>query len=368
MLFNIYPNRFVFYIVDYECKNDLVEFAQTIANTLESLLSMERVSGGIGIVEVGQDNGLSLDLMLRHLLVASERAISAFEKDFNICIYDEKLEALVNRERDIIDALNTIAADNNINENLFLQYQPILNLKTGAICGFEALARLRAEKLGLVSPVEFIPIAEKTKLILPIGEIVIVTAFRFLNRLRKHGYDNIYVSINISVIQLLNPDFPKRLFELISEMQVNPKNIGIEITESVFASDYKRINNIIAKFKKAGMNIAIDDFGTGYSSLVRERELTVDNLKIDKYFIGKLPETDINNDITCDIISMSHKLGHCTIAEGVEHEYQLYHLKKHGCDKVQGFLISKPLDEEDAIEFLRKYPEKAGEIGLLTNA
>ena len=136
-------------------------------------------------------------------------------------------------------------------------------------------------------------------------------------------------------------------------MQVNPRNIGIEITESVFISDYKHINNIIWKLKDAGLHIAIDDFGTGYSSLAREKEFSVDCLKIDKYFIDKLLDTDLSEAITSDIISMSHKLGHCTIAEGVETESQLQYLKEHNCDRIQGYLFSKPLDEEDALEFLK---------------
>ena len=228
-----------------------------------------------------------------------------FGKDFELCFYDEELEALVNRERDIVEALNVIATEDQSNDQLFLQFQPILCLKTGSICGFEALARLRTEQLGLVSPLEFITIAEKTKLIIPIGEKVIVKAFRFLNKLKEHGFEQIGVSINISLIQLLNPDFTSRLFELISAMQVNPKNIGLELTESVFTYDFEYINNIIEQLRSAGIQIAIDDFGTGYSSLAREKELRVDCMKIDKLFIDDLLEPDLSKVITCDIISIS---------------------------------------------------------------
>ena len=355
LLFQPRENRFIFYLFDYKDKNELVDFCDVIVATLESLFVTDRISGGIGILEIGQNQDeVDIDLLLRRLLVASERHISLFGKDFEICFYDGELEALVNRERDIMEALSAIAADAHTNNNLFLQYQPILNLRTGSIFGFEALARLRTEKLGLVSPLEFIPIAEKTKLILPIGEIVIIKAFCFLNKLREHGYDEIDVSINISVIQLLKPDFTSRLFELMSKMQINPKNVVIEITESAFASDYDNINNIIEKLREAGLRIAIDDFGTGYSSLARERELKADYMKIDKYFVDKLLDTNLNKAITSDIISISHKLRHFTIAEGVEHDIQLQYLKEHECDKIQGYLISEPLDEEDAIKFLQK--------------
>ncbi|MGI6731692.1 MAG: EAL domain-containing protein [Anaerovoracaceae bacterium] len=133
----------------------------------------------------------------------------------------------------------------------------------------------------------------------------------------------------------------------------DPKNIGIEITESVFASDYDSINSIIEDLKESGLYIAIDDFGTGYSSLSREKELKADCMKIDKYFVDRLIDTDLNKTITGDIISMAHKLGHYTIAEGVENETQLQYLKEYGCDKIQGYLISKPLTENEALEFLK---------------
>lgn len=142
---------------------------------------------------------------------------------------------------------------------------------------------------------------------------------------------------------------------MISDMQIDPENIDIEITESVFAHDYDIINNIIEKLRNAGMRIAIDDFGTGYSSLSREEKLTVDCLKIDKYFVDILLKSDLKKAITSDIISMSHKLGHSTIAEGVEQECQMQYLIEHDCDKIQGYLISKPLDENEALEFLKKY-------------
>lgn len=358
LLFQPHENRFVFYLFDYEDKNELINFSNLIADVLESLFATERIGGGIGILEIEYGyTEINVDLLLRKLLIASEKSVTLFGKNFEICFYDEKLEALVDRERDIVEALKDISADDTC-DALFLQYQPIMSLKTGFISGFEALARLRTDNLGLVSPLEFIPIAEKTKLILPIGEKVIIAAFRFLNKLKEHGYDDIYISINISVIQLLKPDFTVRMFELIGDMQVNPKNIVIEITESVFITDFDKINRVIDQLRKAGMHIAIDDFGTGYSSFAREKELKVDYLKIDKYFADKLLNSDQSKAITSDIISMSHKLGHHTIIEGVEHNSQLKYLKKHKCDKIQGYLISKPLDEDKAIEFLKKAEKK----------
>jgi EAL domain-containing protein (putative c-di-GMP-specific phosphodiesterase class I) len=180
-------------------------------------------------------------------------------------------------------------------------------------------------------------------------------AFDFINRLGQEGYDSIGVSINISAIQLLSPSFSDKLFKLIDESKVNIKNVGIEITESVFASDYRNANRVLDRLRKAGIQIAIDDFGTGYSSLANEYELRVSYLKIDKYFIDKLLVTQPNKAITNEIISIAHKLGHYTIAEGVEYQSQLHYLENHNCDKVQGYLISRPLDEDQAIDFLKRY-------------
>jgi len=359
LLFHTYENRFLFYLVDYKDKKELNDFSEAIECSLESLFATDKIGGGIGILEIEENQDeLDLDLLLRRLLIASEMSINISERGFKACYYDKEVEALVNRERDIMQALFAIAADDDTKDKLFLEYQPILDLKTDSICGFEALTRLRTEKLGLVSPGEFIPIAEKTKCIIPIGDKVIVSAFNFLNKLKEQGYDTIIVSINVSVFQLLRPDFTSRLFELITEMQVNPENICLEITESVFASDYEIINHIIDKLRDYGLHIAIDDFGTGYSSLAREKELKVDSLKIDKYFVDKLLEADPNKAITSDIISIAHKLGHCAIAEGIEHESQLQYLKEHDCDRIQGNLISKPLREEDVFKFLKNNIQK----------
>jgi len=363
LLFHTRENRFAFYLFDYQDKNELVNFSYVIAETLESLLVTERIGGGIGIIEIEPNqNEVDVELLLRRLLITAERTFNLSGKDFEICFYDEEVEALVNRERDIVEALNVVAADDYANDDLFLQYQPIIDLHTNTIWGFEALARLRTEKLGPVSPAEFIPIAEKTKLILPIGEKVIAKAFRFINRLKEHGHNEISVSINISAMQLLHPDFPSRLFEWMNLMQINPYNVGIEITESVFASDFEHINNILEILGNAGLHIAIDDFGIGYSSLTRVNELRVDCIKIDKHFLDKLLNTDLNKAITSDIISMSHKMGHYTVAEGVEHDIQMQYLKEHGCDRVQGYLISKPLDEEDAIRFLETYAKNVNRV------
>jgi EAL domain-containing protein (putative c-di-GMP-specific phosphodiesterase class I) len=354
-LFHTYEYRFVFYIKSYKGPNELVAFCEAVANTLESLLAMERIGAGIGIVEIDQSNKHDVDQLLKNLLIASEKALDIWNQDFGFYFFDLDMETALLREEDITRELAEIAAS-EYDDRLFLEYQPILDLQTNQIFGFEALARLNSNKLGLIPPLEFIPIAEKTKLIIPLGKKIILQAFNFLNKLKENGYDSINIAINISAIQLLRDDFTKCLLAMINEKQVNPANIGLEITETVFASNYQEINSILGELKNLGVKISIDDFGTGYSSLARERELNINCIKLDKYFINKLLLIKEEEAITGDIIAMAHKLGHSVIAEGVEHERQRQYLLKYGCDRIQGYLISKPLSESAALDLLRKHP------------
>lgn len=353
ILFSTYENRFVYYMKGYKDRNELLEFTEILIEILESLLATERIGCGIGIMELESYDDIDVDTLLKKLLIASEKAIKIYDDNFGACFYDVEMETEIIREQDIKSELARIAADENI-ETLFLRFQPIIDLKSDKIKGFEALARMKSEKLGQVPPLEFIPVAEKTKLIIPIGYIIFMQSFRFLNRLKEIGCEDINISVNVSAVQVLEKDFSLKLFKIIKEMQVDPKNIIIEITESVFSSNYEDINKILGELRNSGIKIAIDDFGTGYSSLAREQELNVDCLKIDKYFIDKLLEVNPDYAIIAEVISMAHKMGHYVTAEGVEYENQKEYLIKNGCDSFQGYLFARPLDEDEAVKMLVK--------------
>ncbi|WP_417204479.1 EAL domain-containing protein [Acetoanaerobium sticklandii] len=351
LLFSTYENRFVFYVNNYEDIEELKEFGECLAKTLEPYISAERVGVGIGILEIGYEE-CNVDNIFKKLLIASEKAIEINDRDYWVCVYDNKLETEVMREQEIKHELTKIS-QLHIDGSLYIQYQPIFDLRANKVTGFEALSRINSEKLGFISPLEFIPITEETKLIIPIGEKIISKSLDFLFRLNSLGFEDIDISINLSVIQLFKKDFPEKLFKIIREKNVNPKNIILEITESIFSSDYDYLNIILNDLKRIGLKISIDDFGTGYSSLSRERDLNIDCLKLDKSFIDKLMYLSPEEAITGDIISMAHKLGHSVVAEGVEHEKQMNYLKNFDCDRIQGYLISRPLDEAKAIEFLK---------------
>lgn len=357
LLCSTFWNQFVFYIKDHKDMDELLAFCHCIAESLETTLKTERIYCGIGILEIQQTTKDDANLLLKKLLIASERVMEDAETRTSIIIYNVDMETEILRAQEIIDELSLIA-ESKTNEGLFLQYQPILDVRKDQVCGFEALARVNNRKLGLISPMEFIPLAEKTKLILPLGQKILLEALRFVSKLGKMGYDTLVINVNISEIQLFSGGFVERFLQTISDMQVNPNNVAIELTESIFNAEYERINNILNTLRQAGVQIFLDDFGTGSSSLARERELNIDCLKIDKHFIDKLMEIDLTKAITGDIISMAHKMGHCVVAEGVEWDVQKQYLIANGCDKIQGFLVSKPLHEQEALELLNNQSEK----------
>ncbi|HKM42755.1 MAG TPA: EAL domain-containing protein [Limnochordia bacterium] len=358
-VFSTHEYRFAFYVKGYKDRNELRDFGSNISSVLTPLLTIDRINVGIGIIEIVEENRYDIELLLKKLLITSEEAVLMSHGENQVSFYDRELENRVSRREILQHELSELAVGKD-EERLFLQYQPIIDLQQDRICGFEALARYQNERLGLVSPLEFIPIIEKTKHIVPIGNIIMRKACEFMEKLNSTGHKALSVSINVSVIQILSKGFVDNLLQTITSMEVNPEHIVLELTESAFSSNFPEINRILGRLRSHGIRSSIDDFGTGYSSLSRERELNVDCLKIDKSFIDKLMFLKDNETITGDIISIAHKLGHQAVAEGVEHKKQLEYLKSHGCDKIQGYLISKPLDEQAALDFLKHYESKPG--------
>lgn len=347
MLFKMYDNQFAFYVKSYENKDELESLCRDISGTLETALVLEQINAGIGVIEVEPNNKKNVDQLLKSVLIASERAIDHFD-DYSFGFFDSEMEEAIVRE-DVIKRELVQITDGVRPERLYLQYQPILDLKTNEICAMEALARLNSDDYGLVSPMEFITIAEKTKLIIPLGERIIEMALGFLKRVREKENSSLCVSVNISALQLMKKDFCDNLFSVIRKMDIPPQFIILEITETIFSINYEEMNRTLGRLRSFGLQIAIDDFGTGYSTLSRERELNINSLKIDKSFIDKLMYLKPEDAITGDIISMAHRLGHSVVAEGVEHEKQRRYLSDNGCDRIQGYLISKPLNESDLI-------------------
>ncbi|WP_319757822.1 EAL domain-containing protein [uncultured Sphaerochaeta sp.] len=350
VLFSSYEYQLIFFIKEPADSTTLLSFGRMVSKKVASLLREERVGWGIGLIELSE---APVEEILTNLLVASEQALSDFDTGHEVCVFDEAMQQAMRRRTTIERELAELIK-NPSSSSFYLQFQPIWDVKTQTISGFEALSRMKSPSLGSVSPTEFIEIAEKAKLIVPLGKIIINNALQFLSLVEKEGFSSVGVSINISAIQLMNKDFLPSLMKAVEHHRVDTENITLEVTESVFISKFQDVNDLFFLLQQLGMSIAIDDFGTGYSTLSRERELNVNCLKIDKAFIDKLEVLQEKEAITAEIISLAHKLGHTVIAEGVEFENQYNYLKKYQCDKIQGFLFSKPLDISDALVLLKQ--------------
>jgi diguanylate cyclase len=235
-----------------------------------------------------------------------------------------------------------------------LHYQPQFDVATGTVSGMEALLRWNNEHLGEVPPLDFIPIAEETGLILPIGEWVLRTACRQAKIWRDEGLPIHRMAVNVAGPQFALKEFPTLVSSIIAETGIEPAMLELEITESVVMKDEAWAEQALAQLKELGIQLAIDDFGTGYSSFGRLRNYAVDRLKIDQSFMTSLVDCSDDRAIAAAIIAMSRSLRINVTAEGVENFPQLLFLQEHACQEAQGFLFSRPLPAEDARSLLRR--------------
>lgn len=232
-------------------------------------------------------------------------------------------------------------------EEFELYYQPQLDLNSNRITGLEALLRWKSPELGFVSPMKFIKVAEDNHFIIPLGEWVLIQACDFLSKLHKKGYNQMTVSVNISTIQIVQADFTDKVIRILKYFHIDPKCLELEVTESVLIESFDAINNKLQILSEMGISIALDDFGKGYSSLSYLKQLPISTLKIDKCFIDNVSVIAENKTITRHIITLGRSLGMSIVAEGVEEQEQLDYLKKYQCDKIQGYLFSKPLPQNE---------------------
>lgn len=231
-----------------------------------------------------------------------------------------------------------------INEELYLQYQPIIDLSNNAICGVEALLRWHHPKYSNVATEEIISIAEDSDLILELGEWVLTSACRQFSEWRQQGLDNLHIAINMSTRQFCyKADSNGMVAKLIQQFQIPADALQLEITESLMLEDSEFTVDVLQKLKQLGLAFSVDDFGTGYSSLGYLRRFPIDILKIDKSFIQDLPLDSGSDALVKAIIAMAQCLNLRVIAEGVETQQQLEFLQRHGCDMVQGYYFSRPV-------------------------
>jgi EAL domain-containing protein (putative c-di-GMP-specific phosphodiesterase class I) len=305
------------------------------------------MTASLGIARYPND-GRDWTTLIRNADIAMYRSKEAKIK--KITMFESSLDQEVQEYFKIKNSLR-----NAINNGeLFLDYQPIIDVERDQIVGAEALLRWKYSDTELIPPLKFIPIAEKNGLMQSIGEWVLKSACRQNRVWQKNGYKPIFISVNVSIIQLEQPDFYEIVVRALEESELSPKYLQLEITETIFTKSYDRIVQVINKLNRLGVKMAIDDFGTGYSSLGQLSRLEIDKLKIDKSFISEICKNENKIKIVKAIISMAESLNLELIAEGVETIEQLEFLKKNECRMIQGYIYSKPTDGESIKNFLVK--------------
>ncbi|MFC5479771.1 putative bifunctional diguanylate cyclase/phosphodiesterase [Massilia suwonensis] len=249
-------------------------------------------------------------------------------------------------------------------EELFLQYQPKIDLQGGSLAGFEALLRWRHPTHGVVSPEEFVPIAEENGLIVPIGDWLVRTAIKQMASWHAAGLPEIPVAVNLSARQFLQGDVVGLVDEMLREAKIAPHLLELELTESLSMADPERSLAIMRELRALGVTLSIDDFGTGYSSFAYLKRLPIDKLKIDKSFVNDMVHSSDARAIVQAIVAMAHSMHLRVVAEGVESAPQALALRETGCDQAQGYYYSRPLDAREAGSFLA--PGPASKLGGAT--
>ena len=300
-------------------------------------------------VSVYPDDDSSADMLLRDAELALHRA-KENGKD-RIFFYSNTAEKNSLSKAAIANQITSALKANEMH----LCYQPIISADSRDIHGFEVLLRWDSLEFGKISPADFIGVAEESGEIVRIGTWIFESACRFLKQICDNYRDDIIMSINVSPIQLRRSDYLEHVKRVIEITQVNPANIQIEITESFLIDFLDSDNGVIREINDMGIAIALDDFGTGYSSLNYLKNLPVKCLKIDKSFVDEINNDTRDYAITDSIIDLVHSLGIKTVAEGIETVGQYKLLREMKCDYIQGYLMSKPLDESDAIAFVENY-------------
>jgi EAL domain-containing protein (putative c-di-GMP-specific phosphodiesterase class I) len=237
-----------------------------------------------------------------------------------------------------------------------IQYQPIMALETGRVTGFEALLRWQHPERGLVPPTEFIPVAEETGLVIPIGWWVLREACRQMREWQAQFpmHPPLTISVNLSSKQFMQSDLTGQIEQILQETGLDPRSLRLEITESTIMEDPGSTAALLSQVRALGVQVQLDDFGTGYSSLSYLHQFPIDTIKIDRSFVKRIEEDGNNSEIVRTIVTLARNLAMNVIAEGIETATQLAHLGVMECEYGQGYYISRPLDREVAETLIAK--------------
>jgi diguanylate cyclase (GGDEF)-like protein len=303
------------------------------------------VSMSIGIA-LYPKHGISTNVLIKNADIAMYKSKDTGKNKYTL--FDNSMEVELNRNTEIVEVLRNAIENNEV----YVKYQPQFNIITNKLIGCEALMRINSNKLGTLSPSEFIPIAEESGLIIRLGEWILKEACKFNKSLIDRGYPLFNVSVNISSIQINQSGFVEMLENILKETGLPPGNLELEITESTIVSSLTDTNVLLNKLQTLGVRISLDDFGTGYSSLNYLTSMPINTLKIDKSFIDNISNNEKDSFIAEAIIQLAHNIDVEVVAEGVEYEIQLDMLKNKQCDIVQGYIYSKPLLPTELMELL----------------
>ncbi|MBD8527492.1 EAL domain-containing protein [Pseudomarimonas arenosa] len=346
-------DEFTVVLEDLSDRSAAEHMAARIIQTFAEPLDLESrgeviISPSIGIALFPEHGQVPADL----LKFADTAMYAAKDKGRNNWqVYDESLDADTRRRMVMLSSLRKAIERNELS----LMFQPKLSLRSNQVTGVEALLRWHSAELGPVPPASFIPLAEETGLILPLGEWVLQEAARTLARWRQQGHLDLVMAVNVSMAQFLRGHLERQIEQVIRDTDLPPQRLELEVTESMVMANAEQAIRVLRQLRRMGVKLAIDDFGTGYSSLVYLKRLPIDTLKIDKEFVGDLTRDPDDEAITATVINMAHTLDLKVVAEGVESEEQLTFLRHHGCDEIQGYWLARPLSEVDCLEFLRQH-------------
>lgn len=334
------------------------ELARAVVAALTAPMTLDGHEVQIGLsigIALYPDDGQDADMLVRHADLAMYHAIQQAPNGFRFFSSDlgEQVQARRDLDRDLRRALRL--------NQLELYYQPQLDARTGRITALEALLRWHHPQLGLVPPSTFIPIAEQSGQILPIGDWVVREACRQQRQWSDDGVPVVPVAVNLSPNQLREDDVAERIAAIVCEAGISPSLLELELTETTVMQDGDAAADMLRRIHGGGIRLAVDDFGTGYASLDYLRRFPVFKLKIDQSFVRYVTTSGHDAEIARHVIVLGHSLGIKVVAEGVETEEQLSHLRREGVDAIQGFLFARPMPALQIASLLRDAPfERAG--------
>jgi EAL domain-containing protein (putative c-di-GMP-specific phosphodiesterase class I) len=306
-----------------------------------------RTTASIGICMYPADAGDEQALM-KNADIAMYRAKEDGKNNYKF--YSEEMN---------IHSFEKLALETSLRRGLernefLLHYQAKLDLHTGIITGVEALVRWQHPDLGMVPPAQFIPLAEETGLIVPIGKWVLNTACEQVLAWQRQGLPPMRMAVNLSARQFADDNLVEDIEAALRKTGIAPELLELELTESMVIQNTERAGRVLADIKRLGVRLAIDDFGVGYSSLSHLKRFPIDTLKVDRSFIRDIPQDSEDKAITEAIIAMGKSLSLTVVAEGVETLAQQEFLREHACDEMQGFYFSKPIAPDQFAELLRQ--------------